>query len=293
MIDVLPGAPCQLGEGLHWDAASERLLMVDIVGRCLLQVDIADGASRVWPMPEAIGWVLPTPLAGQHAVGLKTGIALVDTEGRRELRWLDRSFPGDPLCRLNDACADRAGRIWYASMPDGGEGSAEGRVASFTRQRGVTIHDRGFGVTNGPAIAPGDRLLYANDTSRGIVYRYAFCLDSGTISRRETFLRFGAGDGLPDGMCFDVDGNLWLAMWGSGRVLQIAPDGGILRSFDLPAPNITNVCFCGPRLDRLLVSSAAVEMSEHARGQYPLAGRLFEIRGHATRGLPPATARID
>ncbi len=293
MIDVLPGAPCQLGEGLCWDAASERLLMVDIVGRCLLQVDIASGASRSWPMPEAIGWVLPTPRAGQHAVGLKTGIALVDTSGQRELRWLDRSFPGDPFCRLNDACADRAGRIWYGSMADGGDGNAQGRVASFSRERGVTLHDRGFGVTNGPAIAPGDRLLYANDTLRGIVYRYAFCLETGTIAQREAFVRFGVDDGFPDGMCFDVDGNLWLAMWGSGRVLQMAPDGQILRRFDLPAPNITKVCFCGPRLDRLVVSSATVEMSEHARVQYPLAGHLFEIRGHATRGLPPATARID
>lgn len=267
--------------------------MTDIVAQRLLRVDIEHGTRQAWPMPETVGWVLPARSAGRYVVGLGSGIAVFDTLRPGEPRWLDRGFPGDPRCRLNDACADRSGRIWYGSMHASDADCAVGRFASFSAGRGPIVHDTGFGVVNGPAISPDDRFLFVNDTLRGVVYRYDFDPDLGRLGARTEFLRFGPADGFPDGMCFDVDGRLWLAMWGRGRVLQIAPDATVLRHFDLPAPNVTNVCFCGPRLDRLIVSSATLGMSDSERARHPDAGRLFEIEGHGTRANVPACADID
>ncbi len=293
MIRVLPGVACRLGEGLLWDPSVDRLWMTDIVAQQILEIDLDHGDRRVCAMPEPSAWVLPTTSPGRYAVGLRSGIALLDIRRPKELTWIERSFPGDPRCRLNDACVDRAGRIWYGSMPSDTDSGAPGRLASFARDRGTTIHDSGFGVTNGPLIAADDRHLYANDSLRGIVYRYAFSLAAGSASQREVFKHFDAADGHPDGMCFDINGNLWLAMWGAARVLQISPDGTIVRSIELPAPNLTNVCFCGPRLDRLIVSSASVDMSAESRARYPDAGRLFEVLDHGTHGLAPWRIAID
>ena len=33
-------------------------------------------------------------------------------------------------------------------------------------------------------------------------------------------------DGVPDGMCIDTDGKLWVAMFGTGQVLQVDPETG-------------------------------------------------------------------
>ena len=33
-------------------------------------------------------------------------------------------------------------------------------------------------------------------------------------------------DGVPDGMCIDTDGKLWVAMFNTGQVLQVDPNTG-------------------------------------------------------------------
>lgn len=292
MIKALPAIACRLGEGLSWDPAAGQLWMTDIVERRLLRVDLDGGDHRAWSMPESIGWVLPTRSPGRYAVGLRSGIAVVDTRGDASPRWVERDFPGDPRLRLNDACTDRAGRIWYASMAESADARTCACLASFCASRGTTIHDTGFGVANGPVIAPDDRYLYVNDTLRGMVWRYDFDLTSGSTGARSVFARFEPADGFPDGMCFDVDGRLWLAMWGGGRVLRLDPNGRVERRIDLPAPNVTNVCFCGPSLDRLIVSSASIDMSADELARHPHAGRLFEILDHGTRGFASAPSDL-
>lgn len=293
MIRVVPNVECRLGEGLLWDPDAHRLLMTDIVAQRLLQVDIDRGGCVAWPMPENIGWVLPARSPGRYAVGLASGIAVFDTREPDELHWLERTFPGDTRSRLNDACTDRAGRIWYGSMHAHDGAGSIGCLASYAADSGTTIHDGGFGVTNGPVISPDDRFLFVNDTLQGIVYRYDFDLRRGRAEARVEFLRFDPVDGYPDGMCFDADGHLWVAMWGGGRVVQVGADARVLRRFDIPAPNVTNVCFCGPALDRLVVSSATLEMSDAERARHPSAGCLFEIGDHGTRGSACPRSCID
>ena len=35
------------------------------------------------------------------------------------------------------------------------------------------------------------------------------------------------GEGIPDGMCIDADGRLWVACYSGGRVIQIDPQTGV------------------------------------------------------------------
>lgn len=281
----------ELGEGLVWDALAGRLMMTDILRGSLVAVDLDSGDTRSWPMPEPIGWVLPSAALHRYIVGLRSGIALVDTAATAAPRWLNRQFPGIAGSRLNDACTDSAGRIWLGSL-DSGAG-INGRLASFTPQHGIRIHDTGFGVTNGPVISPDERHLYISDTMRRVVYRYPFSRHDGTLGKRKAFLRFDDADGYPDGMCFDQAGNLWIAMWAGSRVIQVDRHGRVRQTRAVPAPNVTNVCFCGPSYDRLLVSTATLEMSLVDRAAHPDAGGLFEILDHGSRGLPTTPAHIE
>lgn len=45
-----------------------------------------------------------------------------------------------------------------------------------------------------------------------------------------------------------------------------------------------NVCFAGPRLDRLFVMSASCGLNGTQRAEEPLAGALFEILGPGVSG---------
>jgi D-xylonolactonase len=274
-----------LGESLIWDSESNRLLMTDIMNGKLIELDLDSNSERQWQFDEPLAWVLPTALEKKYLLGLKSGIALFDPARPEMIRWVNRDFPIGSECRLNDASVDSAGRVWFGSMNMIDHSARDGCLASFAATDGVIIHDDGFAVTNGPVISPDGRSLFFSDTLQGTLYRYRLEIDSGKLSDRQVFAQFRAEQGFPDGMCFDIDGNLWIALWGGASVVQLDPAGKLLKQIPIPALNVTNLCFCGPNLDRLLVSTAAIGLSQEQLRRYPSSGALFELSGHLSAGF--------
>lgn len=289
-VSSFPGLSCQLGEGLIWHSQTSRLLLVDILEKLVIEVPLNNDRYVKSQMPEAVGWIIPTAHDDLYAVGLKSGIGRFDAGSGALVGWENIEFPGNPNTRLNDACADIFGRIWYGSMPDRSNSERLGCLASYAPEEGVVVHDTGFVVTNGPVLSPCQRYLYCSDTLSGTIFRYKVSQNGPSLRDREVFIQFPSGSGFPDGMCFDVQGNLWVAVWGGARIAQFDQRGNLLRSIVLPADNITNVCFFGDDLDRLAVSSAvgggALPSGEDRGGQ------LFEVKGDFGSGAPVNRCRL-
>ena len=267
----------RLGEGLFWSAREGALYWTDILAPALNRLSLGDGRVTRWPMPDMIGWVIERRDAPGFIAGFRSGFAelLLDPVRITPIADPEPDLPGN---RLNDAKADRHGRIWAGTMPIGAD-RPSGALYRIDPDRAVARIDIGYTVANGPAISPDGRWLYHTDTVPGLVYRFA--LDEAGVRDRELFIRFEPGWGRPDGMTVDAEGGLWIAHWGGSRVSRFTPGGAIDRQVALPASQITNVCFAGERLDRMFVTSAA-DGAEHE----PQAGALFEI-DPGVRGLPP------
>ena len=293
MIKVITNLRCNLGEGLIWDHYQNLLLMTDITNKNLISINIDQEIFKIWRMPEKIGWVLLTDKLNLYIVGLETGIALFNTENEFHPKMLNQDFPYYPECRLNDACTDALGRIWYGSMNDCDETREDGQLASISYDQLPKIHDSGFTVTNGPLISPENTHLFLNDTLKGIVYQYDFSLISGEISNRRVFMSFHPDQGYPDGMCFDIEGNIWIAMWGAARVLKVDPLGNILKVYNIPAPNVSNICFGGVNLDRLFISSATIGLEEKNTNTLLHSGFVFELKNHGTRGIKSHPVKLE
>lgn len=283
----------ELGEGMVWDHNSNRMLMTDIMNGMLIEVDIDSGSNRYWRFKEPLAWVLPTKIFGRYLLGLKSGIGLFDICESGNFRWVNQDFPGSSHCRLNDACVDSSGRVWYGSMNILNPFLRDGRLASFSPSDGLYIHDDGFTVTNGPVLSPDGKYLFFNDTMQGIVYRYRFSSGKGRLTSRQVFAKFTGDQGYPDGMCFDDEGNLWIALWGGASVVQFDANGRLLQRISIPAKNVTNICFCGPTLGRLLVSTASIGLSTEEARRYPDSGGLFEIANHFSAGVATYLATVD
>lgn len=290
---VLCSVSAELGEGLLWDAQRKRLLMTDILKGRLLEIDIDSSVTHSWEFDQALAWVLKTRRKGVYVLGLQSGLALFNVEQPSILQWINQDFPSQPGSRLNDACADAQGQIWYGSMNNTTPWSKDGQLASFTPGHGVRIHDSDFAVTNGPVVSPDRLYLYFNDTFQGTVYRYRLSASGDGVIEREVFAQFDSAQGHPDGMCFDTQGHLWVALWGAASLAELNPEGRLLRRVPVPAKNVTNVCFGGPDLDRLIVSTAAIEMSPEEHRRYPGAGDVFEVMHHGRIGLPPHSVSLD
>lgn len=277
---------CDLGEGLLWDDRTGHLLMTDITRGQLIQVDLSSESVSSWSFDEPLAWVMKTTTAEKYLLGLKSGIALFSPQKPGTLHWINRDFPGHSMLRLNDACVGADGAVWYGSMNTADPSGKAGQLASFSVSGGLQIHDQGFGVTNGPVISPDGQFLFFSDTLEGLVYRYRLSVDAKSLRDRQIFARFDASQGLPDGMCFDNQGHLWIALWGGASIVQLNPQGQLVQTITVPALNVTNVCFGGPWLDRLLVSTASIEMSPEDQQRFPASGALFEVLNHRCVGVP-------
>lgn len=267
----------QLGEGLYWSSREKAVYWTDIIGRQVHRLSLADEAVSSWTMPEMVGWVIEREREPGFIAGFQSGFVALELEPLA-IKPIHNPHPDLPGNRLNDAKADKAGRIWAGSM----HVEADRPTGAFYRfDPDMSVHrmDEGYIVANGPALSPDQKWIYHTDTGKGTIYRFPLRED-GSLGARSDFIRFEDGWGLPDGMTVDAEGFLWVAHWGGARVSRFAPDGRLDRVIALPASQVTNVVFAGENLDRMFVTCAAVGQDDE-----PLAGSLFEI-DPGVRGLP-------
>jgi len=283
---VHPGANV-LGEGPIWHQG--RLFWVDILDRKIHAVD-PDGAGdhRSWPMPDRIGFLLPS-VAGDFIAGMKRGLARVDL-GTMAITDIGTPEPHRPGNRFNDGVCDRQGRLWAGTMNEA-SGEPAGWLYRYTPEDGFRAADGPYTVTNGPVIAPDDRTLYHNDTSGRTIHAFDFDAARGALSNKRTFVRLGDSEGFPDGMTVDASGDLWVARFGGWGIDRYRPDGSLAERIALPVCNATSCIFGGERLDRLFVTTARLGQSAEALAAQPLAGDLLEVLEPGAVGQPLALFR--
>ncbi|MBU3077357.1 SMP-30/gluconolactonase/LRE family protein [Sphingomonas quercus] len=266
-----------LGEGPLWSPSTNALFWVDIMAPALSRLSLADGAVARWAMPERIGWIIERAGRDDFMIGLKSGFATLSLDPFA-ITAIGAPEPDRPHNRLNDAKADAAGRIWAGSKDDR-DAEASGALYRLDPDLRWSRHDDGYQVANGPAFSPDGRILYHTDSGARTIYAFAMGAD-GNLAEKRVFLRFAEDWGYPDGMTTDAEGGLWVAHWGGGRISRFGPDATLDRSIALPATNITSITFAGDGLERMFVTSAALDT-----GRGPADGALFELSPGA-RGLP-------
>ena len=98
--------------------------------------------------------------------------------------------------------------------------------------------------------------------------------------------------GAPDGMTVDAAGDLWVAIYGGGRVNRYSPDGVLRQTLIVPAKQTTSCAFAGRDLDRLYVTTATENWSDQERRAEPAAGLVYRFDTDTT-GLPAVPFQPD
>ena len=110
---------------------------------------------------------------------------------------------------------------------------------------------------NGLAFSPDETILYIADTGRSHdpdgpahIRRHIVSDDGRTLDHGEVFATCTSG--LFDGFRLDRDGYLWSSA-GDG-VHCLNPDGELVGKIHIPE-TVANVCFGGPKLNRLFITA--------------------------------------
>ena len=92
-------------------------------------------------------------------------------------------------------------------------------------------------------------------------------------------------------MTVDAAGDLWVAIYGGGRVHRYSPDGALRQAIIVPAQQTTCCGFAGPGLNSLYVTTATENWSDHERRAEPAAGLVLLVHHRCDRpaddAVPP------
>ena len=146
----------------------------------------------------------------------------------------------------------------------------------------------GLTISNGLGWSPDGATMYLVDSGPRTVSAFAFDADAGTMSDGRVLVTIDEEVGAPDGMTVDAEGDLWIAVYGGGRVVRYSPDGVLRQTLPVPAVQTTSCAFGGPGLRQLYVTTATEDWSDEQRRADPTAGLVYRVAMDATGR--PATA---
>jgi sugar lactone lactonase YvrE len=266
----------ELGEGPVWDVRSGRLWWTDILGRRVHSLDPDSGDVSTLQTPQEVGALVPRA-SGGFLAAVRDGFAALGEDGSLDL--LVEVGADRPDLRMNDGKCDRAGRFWAGTMAFDCTPYA-GCLYVLDPDLSLRTVLTDLTVPNGLAWTDDDTTLYYIDSGTGGIDRFDFDVDKGLLGDRRQVVDLALPEGsgqVPDGMCIDAEGCLWVAVWGGSEVRRYRPDGTLDALVTLPTPLVTCPTFGGPDLRDLYVTTAHMGNDEALRQQSP-AGALFRAR---------------
>lgn len=266
-----------LGEGPVWSAREQSLYWVDIKGRFVHRFKPDTREETSWSSPSAIGCIAQRRQGG-FVCAHQRGFAFLNLSmrGKVGLEPICDPSGGRPGTRFNDGKCDPDGGLIAGTMDDA-ERDDRGAFYRLGPRLEATTMDQGFRVTNGPAFAPDGRTMYAADSAKQTVYAYDWA-PGGIISNKRVFAQLADGEGYPDGMTCDADGHLWVAIWDGWRVARFDQNGKVASTIPVPVQRPTSVCFGGPDLDQLFITSASIGLTAEQKAGQRDAGGVFRVK---------------
>jgi len=276
-----------LGECPQWDERTASLWMMDCRKGEIYQID-ADGTAhlRHRACPPCGSFALLED-GGVLVAEKEAIIHLTDDGHRHEIARMAESLPD---LRFNDGACMADGSFVLGSMHiNRAPGEApQGGIYRLDRDGTFRRLAPGLGVANGPCISPLDGRLHICDSTARLIWSHALDQD-GNLSDARVFADTAALDSAPDGCAFDDQGGLWTALVHAGAIVRFTPDGNISDRIDLPMAHPTAICFGGPAMDQIHVTS--ISDSGRLRADGPFDGRIITITGTGYRGF--ARPRFD
>lgn len=145
----------------------------------------------------------------------------------------------------------------------------------------ITLHRMIENVTipNGIGWSADDK---TTDSATNDIFQYDYDASTGNISNRRVFFHLDDDIAVPGGFAMDVEGNLWVALCGGGKVLRVSPRGEIIGEIILPTRMTTCPGFVH---ENVFITSAEEEDPEKFPDSVKLAGSLFRV-AVGVAGLP-------
>jgi sugar lactone lactonase YvrE len=282
---VALASPARLGEGPVWNPEDAALDWIDLVGGELHRFDPAAHTDCLLYAGDPIGSFAGRQ-SGGHIVASGRTLGFLPPGGTT-LEPL-ATVPDDVAGLFNDGKCDPSGRFWVGTSTGDG-GAPDGALLRLDTDLSLHVVLRGVIISNGlDWDVERGRMYYVDSFAYGV--DVLALDDAGDVQGRtrlvdipnDTASPFGFT--VPDGLCLDAEGCVWVAIHGAGEVHRYTPEGRLDTVVELPALGPTSCAFGGNDLRMLYITTGAVLPREHPRAHQD-DGALFAC-DPGVAGLP-------
>ena len=269
--------PCELGEGPRWDGERGEFIWVDIIHGIFRRAHW-DGTKLSVLAGYDLGrpcGAVTTVASGGWLAAAGTGFTAIGEDGG--LHTVAATPGTDVPVRMNDAQCDPAGRFWGGTMPYDTSHKGAGALYRLDPDGSVSVAVPHATIANGLAWTEDGSRMWWVDSGDKTVWTFRVDAD-GTLHDRAAFYTH-SGDGVPDGIARDVDGQLWVAINGGGEVRRFAPDGEQTAVVTFgKVTQISSPCLGGDDGRTLFCTTTFENMSEEQRAAQPNAGLVHAVQ---------------
>ncbi|RAO73080.1 uncharacterized protein BHQ10_009092 [Talaromyces amestolkiae] len=300
-----PKGPMILGEAPIYRASDSTLHWVDcLADPCelyILRVDPDTGDAipsslRILELEDSVTvQFFRKNVPGSYIAAYYQGVCFLDEEtGKMEIvKEIIPTSKRDEL-RFNDGGIDAKGRFWLAEIDKVAMAYGPNQLpVSYGRPKGKlwrydpdgSLHemlDGGVVCGNGLGWSPDNKTFYFHDSVAMVVYAFDFDLESGNISNKRLLIDRRDSFGEPDGMVVDTEGNLWIAMFDSNRVMVFSPQGVHLKDITFTARNPACTTWGGKNWDIIFLASGKWRGKREIVGDE--GGHMFKFKPGDARG---------
>ena len=277
-IELVVNAGCVIGEGPIYDADSRVLYWIDLIGNKIFSYDLLNARLTSLDLDQNIGCIALRQNGGMVAA-MQNGFYFIDFRTGK-LEQIVNPESEKTNNRFNDGKCDCMGRLWAGTMSkdlDTGYGDykPEGSLYCLYPDLHVERKIKEVTLSNGIGWSPDNQTVYYIDTPTMMVAAFDFDSESGEIKNKRAAIKIPGNMGIPDGMCVDLEGMIWVALWGGFAVTRWDPKtGSLLEKIKVPAPNVSSCTFGGENFDELFITTASIGTDLL---KYPDAGGLFRV----------------
>lgn len=273
----IAGSKSGLGEGTLWDERRGSFLWVDVLDGVIKEY--LPNTKEI--IPHKVGnfvSYIGKRKSGGYVIALGNRLATIDDDFAIT-REIDMHI--DPAVgRTNDGAIDPAGYLW-AGVAEAVAGSKAGDLRRFDHHFNSSTHRKNVQISNGIDWSLDGSIMYYIDSAPREISRYQFDPTKGEIIKELPAIDVSDVTGVPDGMCTDSLGNLWVAFWGCGQVRNYSPEGEVLNIVQAPTALTTCPSFGGEDLQTMFITSA----QDHYQPEFAFdsstdtyGGMCFEVR---------------
>jgi len=274
--DLLIDASCELGEGPIWEAENNRLIWLDIALGKVHFWNASNNEHTCYEFSLRISALAKNKL-DQYIAASDKGFVMLDFEHCTHMPIVDPEYD-KPNNRFNDGKLDANGCFWAGTMDEVNGEKGAGKLYMLKEDGTVETKINDVTCSNGLGWSRNNDRFYFIDSLAYNVVEFDFDLASGMISNKKVLYTFPEEEGLPDGMCVDRNGNLWVAIWGAGKVVQIDVQQKIVfQEIQVPAKQVTSCTFGGINMSDLFITTARIGLSEAQLEATPHAGGVYRV----------------